>query len=213
MSGFLATTPDRGNSTFHHIAYFIDGYKEHGYSKRLDRNEPVNKIALLCGTVGRLVPRYLLAHPRGAAYKVEFYRCFRTQTGNAAPKEELILVCEDQGYRLSGNIGGDFFCKSFLHALYASGLNYPKCEPMLKQYAKNSPLTFDPATESFECLKQRCASLLDQGYPKSEVEQFFNAINRKFFAKPPSPIAHPKSEPKRGGDAKSLASLLPNFKQ
>lgn len=213
MSKFTLTGPDRENSTFHHIAYFIDGYKEHGYSKRLDRNEPVNKIALLCGTVGRLVPRYLLAHSRGVCYKVEFYRCFRTQTGNAAHKEELILVCEDAGYRLGGSVGTDMFCKSFLQALYKAGLNYPKVEPMLKRYAKNSPLTFDPATESIECLHERCINLIDQGYPKSEVEQFFFSIKRKFFPEPAAPAPQANPEPKRGGEAKSLASLLPNFKQ
>ena len=216
MSQFQATAPDRENATYHHIAHFIDGHKEHGYSKRIGRQEPVNKIALLCGTVGRLVPRYLQAHPRGVCFKVEFYRINRVQTGaNAIPKEELILTCEDIGWRANGNISSDLFCRSFLNALYASGLNFQKCEPMLKQYAKASPLTFDPATDSLECLKQRCADLLDQGYPRADVEQFFHAVNRKYFQdpQPAASPAVPAATAKRGGEPKSIANLLQTSKQ
>ncbi|WP_157585331.1 hypothetical protein [Runella zeae] len=213
MQNFSKLPPDRDNATYHHIAYYLNGRQEHGWSKKVNMNETGDKRRLLCSSLSRLLPLYF----QKEVWQVEVYRRVKPQTGSRAfYNEEMVGRFWGADWELYGAYQKDTIINHFLKEFYASGNGPAALQAIKKGVGAVHDFSFDPQGKTLEDLKEKCRSLLEF-YPRGQVEKFFFEVKKRYFPQPvfstaidpPSPPP-PAPAPKRKRiDPKPVADLIP----
>lgn len=218
MQSFSNLAPDRENATYHHIAYYLSGKKEHGWSKKAGMNEMTDKRMLLCSSLSRLLPGYF----RKEVWQVEVYRRVKTQQGSAALfQEELVGRFWDSEYELSGVFVKDTTVNHFLKEFYERGDGKAALMAVKKGTGASHDFDFNPAGKTLEDLADKCRLLLEF-YPRGQVERFYFEVKKRYFGGQQSAIENqqtaggtqPTADKKRGkAEPTTLASLIPTHLQ
>lgn len=177
-----------------HVLKMITGVEIVGFSKKMGRNEPADKRALLMGTIARLLPRYV----EQGLYVGEFYR--QRTTGSTVQKE-LVLEVFQTHFTLHSYMERDQPLRKFLNAFYAGDAD--AVQAMLTRKAASDDFRFDPRTQNEADLLALCKKLVEL-YDREKVEVFYHTCLKMLERKGEGT----RTPATRQTDAKPLSGLI-----